>query len=112
MSANGSGPILPVVNIPVNYDEEREKIQDFLEHFKSRAAEVPSLPGEEPEEELVSETGEMALDDDGAAHAAPHAKGNVPVLKYMVQLVRGAARGRGADGAATDREPGPGHAGD
>ena len=42
MSAN-TGPILPVINLPINYDEERAKIRDFLEQFKAPAAQVPPL---------------------------------------------------------------------
>ena len=43
MSAGGAGPILPVINLPINYEEEREKISDFLQHFKAPLASVPSL---------------------------------------------------------------------
>ncbi|CAD6921573.1 unnamed protein product [Tilletia controversa] len=36
-----AAPILPVINIPVDYAEEKEKITDFLRHFKGA---VPALP--------------------------------------------------------------------
>ncbi|KAL9937228.1 hypothetical protein V8E36_003637 [Tilletia maclaganii] len=36
-----AAPILPVINIPVDYVEEKEKITDFLRHFKGL---VPTLP--------------------------------------------------------------------
>ncbi|KAE8246651.1 hypothetical protein A4X13_0g5688 [Tilletia indica] len=36
-----AAPILSVINIPVDYEEEKEKITDFLRHFKGT---VPALP--------------------------------------------------------------------
>ncbi|KAK0545604.1 DNA replication licensing factor MCM7 [Tilletia horrida] len=40
-----AAPILPVINIPVDYTEEKEKITDFIRHFKGA---VPALPKPNP----------------------------------------------------------------
>ena len=101
MSGN-QGPILPVINVPVNYDEERDKIQDFLEHFKASLAQVPSLadvgtqhasymPDESPEAALARETDAGAMEIDALYGNTDMAQDAV-VNKYMVQLVRMHAR--------------------
>ena len=93
MSAS-AGPILPVVQLDIHYDQEREKIQDFLEHFKAAASEVPPLsevgsashgPAEAPEQRLAQDLGDDSMHIDTPAQDAM-------VNKYMVQLQRIANR--------------------
>lgn len=96
MSAGGAGPILPVINLPINYEEEREKISDFLQHFKAPLASVPSLaatgseyvsPGDEEED--------MAVDSvlgGGGSDGGGGDKEATMVNKYMLQLQRIANR--------------------
>ncbi|WFD31913.1 DNA helicase [Malassezia sp. CBS 17886] len=119
MSATGGGPALPVINIPVNYDEQRDKIQDFLQHFKAPASQIPPLSqvgseaaaaaaGVMEKQRIEFEEGEavdswaneddMLVEDalgplppaDGAAARAETA--GESVHKYMVQLQRIANR--------------------
>lgn len=113
MSTSTTGPILPVVNINVNYDEEREKIADFIEHFKAPASTIPSLThvgpqrtsGDEAPAQLIEreleEEGEDALDATNDAlmmdsfdedPSRPAARRSGIVEKYMVQLQRIANR--------------------
>lgn len=98
MSAS-AGPILPVINVPVNYDEEREKIRDFLEHFKAPASSVPPLSrvGAAPVRGplIAPDAGVDGAEDDESmqvdAWSTTEAGGAAPdaaVTKYMVQLVR------------------------
>ncbi|PWZ00443.1 putative DNA replication licensing factor [Testicularia cyperi] len=39
-----SAPILPTINLGINYDDERQKITDFLCFFKASASRLPSSP--------------------------------------------------------------------
>lgn len=98
MSAS-AGPILPVINIPVNYDEEREKIQDFLEHFKAPSTEVPSLsrvgtvsstdPLALPPDQLYSREEEAEHEESRRMHVDGEETSQEGVVnKYLVQLVR------------------------
>ncbi|WFD28235.1 DNA helicase [Malassezia nana] len=92
MSAS-AGPILPVVQLDIHYDQERDKIQDFLEQFKAAASEVPPLsevggaygPAEAPEQRLARDLDDDAMHEDAPAQDAM-------VNKYMVQLQRIANR--------------------
>ena len=101
MSAN-TGPILPVINLPINYDEERAKIRDFLEQFKAPAAQVPPLAqvasgrrragAGAPEQLYTRETDDledMLMEEPEAPVAEAH---EAVVHKYMVQLQRIANR--------------------
>ena len=86
MSGASTGPILPVINVPVRYEEERDKIQDFLEHFKAPLDQVPPLSdvGTTQASSMPDETRAMDIEED----AAPDAMVN----KYMIQLQRIANR--------------------
>ena len=86
MSGASTGPILPVINVPVRYEEERDKIQDFLEHFKAPLDLVPPLSdvGTTQASSMPDETRAMDIEED----AAPDAMVN----KYMIQLQRIANR--------------------
>lgn len=119
MASSAAGPILPVINLPIHYDEEREKIGDFLAHFKAPASSVPPLsrvgprrrsdddaPAQLIERDLEAE-GMDALDavDEtlmrdtfspghgaGADGVPGAADGDAAVEKYRVQLQRIANR--------------------
>lgn len=110
MSVNAAGPILPVVNLGINYDEEREKIGDFLQYFKAPAYTVPPIHAAEDamdggaDGDAAFEPDEMVVDDDGARVA----KRSVMVEKYMVQLVR-EFLGTDTYATATHRESRPGY---
>lgn len=96
MSTGPAGPILPVINLPINYEEEREKISDFLQHFKGSALSVPSLGAVGSEAaakaaQLAGESADMA-EDDMAVDAELAGDKDALVNKYMVQLQRIANR--------------------
>ncbi|PKI83574.1 DNA helicase [Malassezia vespertilionis] len=103
MSGTSAGPILPVVNIDVNYDEQREKIADFLEHFKAPAQQVPPLSevgamdahgptANAPSAQLDRLDTEDGMEVEDVFHSSPALAGDIIVEKYMVQLQRIANR--------------------
>ncbi|PWN51039.1 putative DNA replication licensing factor [Violaceomyces palustris] len=57
------GPILPVINIPVNYDEEKEKISDFLRFFKGDTSRVARVLVDDDSEEEWSQAEEEDEDE-------------------------------------------------
>ena len=114
MAASAAGPILPVVNLPIRYEEEREKIGDFLQHFKAPASSVPPLVQVGPRRRSDDDTPAQLIERDLEAHGVdaldavdetmmrdsfdvppadePAAPSDAVVEKYMVQLQRIANR--------------------
>ncbi|CEH13415.1 atp dependent dna helicase [Ceraceosorus bombacis] len=96
-----TGPILPVVNLQINYDEERANIKDFLTHFKGpvpalrASSSVVKEPDTDDEDADGDAEGDADLEDGfGELDIAPGARTtrgrgrNASSLKYKEQLQR------------------------
>lgn len=102
-----SGPILPVIRLPINYHEEKEQIKEFLTTFKGP---VPSLrqhrtailqlddddDGDEgvDDDEFLDDLDDMDIGTSSSSSRRSGKKSSKPSsgLKYMEQLQRIANR--------------------
>lgn len=93
-----SGPILPVIDLKIDYEEERGKIADFLRFYKGDASRVEhsSLPvldtdlDEEDDVDRVLSGGLNSMDVDPKAATSSRSSRHLPI--YMLQLQRIANR--------------------
>ncbi|KAN0064151.1 DNA replication licensing factor MCM7 [Thecaphora frezii] len=98
-----TGPILPTINLQINYQEERQKIADFLRFFKAPASRLDSSnpvhvePDDDDhdadadvERALAGSLQGMDVDADRSVRRRGEASRQVPI--YMMQLQRIANR--------------------